>query len=68
MDNRNIMKEFVDMDELSRPWESDNKLIINGKSLPKHDINSNIVEYIKMVKYMSLDLEEKSMQRKMKKR
>lgn len=68
MDNRNIMKEFVDMDELSKQWESDNRLIVNEKGLPVVKANPNIIDYIKNVKYDVLEMDDKPIQRKMIKR
>lgn len=68
MDIRCISKSYIDMDELSKQWESANKLILNGKGLPEVKANPNIIDYIKNVKYDVLEMDEKPIQRVMIKR
>jgi len=60
MDRRLEVKQFIDMDELSMPWESNNKLI-TPLCNAKINISKNIVEYIKNVKYEYEENNEKGL-------
>lgn len=67
MEIRTGIKPYIGMDDLERPWESENKLIMEPNNLPKPISKGDIVAFIKSAKYQVIEMYEPKMKLERKK-